>query len=169
MINKYGAAFSALLLTTSVTACAAESNADLRTQPLEKIAPYPQPEKGMSRQVIYLPAQEHEEDLRVELVAGKMLEVDCNRHFFGGALKTETLSGWGYDYFVLENISGPASTMMACPNPQKTAKFVRVNLGESAMQRYNSKLPLVIYAPAGVEVKYRLWRADAQLLNAEQK
>jgi ecotin len=26
--------------------------------------------------------------------------------------------------------------------------------------RYNSRLPLVIYVPEGVEVRYRVWRAD---------
>lgn len=169
MMKKYTTVLSMILLTASAGAFATESQVDPSTQPLEKVAPYPQPEKGMTRQVIYLPAQENEHDLRVELVVGKTLEVDCNRQILGGQMKSETLSGWGYDYFVLESVSGPASTMMACPDGKKESRFVQVNLGDQAMQRYNSKLPLVVYAPQGVEVKYRIWRADAELQAAQQK
>lgn len=169
MMKKYNTVLMMMLMTAATGVFAAESQPDFSAQPLEKVAPYPQPEKGMTRQVIYLPAQENEHDYRVEVVAGKTLEVDCNRQILGGELKTETLSGWGYDYLVLEKVSGPASTMMACPDGKKEQRFVQVNLGEQAMQRYNSKLPLVIYAPQGVDVKYRIWRADAELLPAQQK
>ena len=31
--------------------------------------------------------------------------------------------------------------------------------GEPVMLRYNSKLPLVIFAPQDVEIRYRLWSA----------
>ncbi len=48
--------------------------------PLEKIAPYPQAEKGMKRQVIQLTPQEDESTLKVELLIGQTLEVDCNLH-----------------------------------------------------------------------------------------
>lgn len=51
----------AAFATTS--AWAAES-----VQPLEKIAPYPQAEKGMKRQVIQLTPQEDESTLKVELL-----------------------------------------------------------------------------------------------------
>ena len=32
--------------------------------------------------------------------------------------------------------------------------------GEPFLIRYNSKLPIVVYAPEGVEVQYRVWKAD---------
>ena len=54
----------AAFATTS--AWAAES-----VQPLEKIAPYPQAEKGMKRQVIQLTPQEDESTLKVELLIGQ--------------------------------------------------------------------------------------------------
>ncbi|MCX2960070.1 MAG: ecotin, partial [Serratia symbiotica] len=67
--------FSGLLMAVSVSALAAK-DIDISKQPLEKIAPYPQAEKGMSRQVIFLPKQENEQNYQVELQIGKTLSVD---------------------------------------------------------------------------------------------
>lgn len=72
----------AAFATTS--AWAAES-----VQPLEKIAPYPQAEKGMKRQVIQLTPQEDESTLKVELLIGQTLEVDCNLHRPAGSWKAK--------------------------------------------------------------------------------
>ncbi|HAK2438086.1 TPA: serine protease inhibitor ecotin [Salmonella enterica] len=135
-------------------------------QPLEKSAPYPQAEKGMKRQVITLTPQQDESTLKVELLIGQTLNVDCNQHRLGGTLETKTLEGWGYDYYVFDNVTSPVSTMMACPDGKKEQKFVTAWLGEDGMVRYNSKLPIVVYTPANVDVKYRIWKADANVQNA---
>lgn len=135
-------------------------------QPLEKTAPYPQAEHGMKRQVIDLPAQIDEANFKVELLIGQTLDVDCNAHRLGGQLTSKTLEGWGYDYYVFDKVTSPVSTMMACPDGKKTAKFVTASLGEHSLLRYNSKLPIVVYTPANIEVKYRIWKADEKVESA---
>ena len=154
--------FAASLLAiacVSASAVAAE-------QPLEKIAPYPKAEQGMKRQVIQLPQQQDESALKVELLIGQTLEVDCNQHRLGGKLESKTLEGWGYDYYVFDKVTSPVSTMMACPDGKKEQKFVTAYLGDDGMLRYNSKLPIVVYTPANVDVKFRIWKAEDNVQNA---
>lgn len=137
-------------------------------KPLESIAPYPKAEEGFRRHVIYLPPLKNEDNARVELIMGKMLEVDCNRHMLGGKLETKTLEGWGFDYFVLSSVNGPMSTMMACPDGKKTKAFVTIN-NLNDLKRYNSRLPIVVYAPKDVQVKYRIWNASNKISTAIEK
>ena len=35
-------------------------------------------------------------------------------------------------------------------------------VGDGFMLRYNSKLPIVLYVPKDVEVRYRVWSASEQ-------
>lgn len=165
MNNQMKMFIPAVVFAALASASAWANNSDT-AQPLEKIAPYPQAEKGMKRQVITLTPQQDESTLKVELLIGQTLNVDCNQHRLGGTLETKTLEGWGYDYYVFDNVTSPVSTMMACPEGKKEQKFVTAWLGEDGMLRYNSKLPIVVYTPANVDVKYRIWKADANVQNA---
>ena len=125
----------------------------------DDLKPFPDADAGFVRHVIRLPALDNEENHKVELVPGKTIEVDCNRHWFGGTWSPESISGWGYSYYLLVDVSGPASTMMACPpGEEKKLQFVPVRI-EDSIVRYNSKLPIVVYTPAEVEVRYRVWSA----------
>lgn len=142
------------------------STAFAATPKLESIAPYPAADKGMTRQVITLPPQTNEENFKVELVIGQNMMVDCNRVLISGEIERGTIDGWGFDYLVLGKIGQPATTMMACPDNKKHEAFVPVNLGQEGIQRYNSKLPIVVYVPEGITVKYRFWRADDELQTA---
>lgn len=131
------------------------------------LSPFPQAEKGMKRQVIQLPEQQDEAQYKVELLIGQKLEVDCNQHRLGGTLTSKTLEGWGYDYYLFDKVTSPVSTMMACPDGKKTEKFVTAYLGDHSLLRYNSKLPIVVYTPDNIDVKYRLWKADEKVENAD--
>jgi ecotin len=52
--------------------------------------------------------------------------------------------------------------MAVDPNTPKVDRFITV-AGEPLLLRYNSKLPVVVYVPEGVEVRYRVWQAPAEL------
>ena len=132
---------------------------------LEDVAPYPKAEAGFKRHVIQLPPQKQEQGYKVEILGGKTLDVDCNSQRLGGSLQEQTLQGWGYPLYRLEQVSGPMSTLMACPDGTRKRAFVPV-VGEGFMLRYNSKLPVVIYAPQDVEVRYRIWSAAKKVKTA---
>lgn len=166
MNSKMKTIVPAVLLAAFASTSAWAATSDANTQPLEKIAPYPKAEKGMKRQVIQLTPQEDESTLKVELLIGQTPEVDCNHHRLGGELASKTLEGWGYDYYVFDKVTSPVSTMMACPDGKKEQKFVTAYLGDAGMVRYNSKLPIVVYTPANVEVKYRIWKAEDKVQDA---
>lgn len=152
--------FAIALLAAAYVSTSAFASETSKEQPLEKVAPYPQAEKGMKRQVIQLPVQQDEANFKVELLIGQTLEVDCNQHRLGGQLESKTLEGWGYDYYVFDKVTSPVSTMMACPDGKKEKKFVTAYLGDNSLLRYNSKLPIVVYTPENIDVKYRVWKAD---------
>jgi hypothetical protein len=53
-----------------------------------------------------------------------------------------------------------AGTLMAVdPDAPLVDRFVTLG-GEAQLLRYNSRVPLVVYLPADVELRHRLWRAD---------
>ena len=135
---------------------------------LEEIAPFPKPESGFTRQVIHLAPQAQEDGYQVEILAGKTLTVDCNRQRLGGILEEKNLEGWGYPFYRLEKVIGPMSTLMACPGGKSKKDFVPV-VGDGFMLRYNSKLPIVLYVPKDVEVRYRIWSASSNIEKAVQE
>ena len=124
---------------------------------LNDMKPYPNAETGQQRMVFRVPVSEYEGDKKVEIIVGKVIPVDCNIVSFSGNLDTETAQGWGYSYYVVNQIIGPSTTMMACPSDQALEdKFIKVR-GNGYLVRYNSKLPYVVYTPSGFEVRYRVW------------
>ena len=133
--------------------------------PDQDLEPWPSADAGETRFVIRLPALDDESGRRIELQIGKDLDVDCNRHWFGGAFERGVVSGWGYPMYRLTDVAGPASTMMACPAEEKRRAFVVVNLDDPFIN-YNSKLPIVVYVPEGFEVGYRIWSAPEQMQKA---
>lgn len=129
----------------------------------ENMKAFPPPEKGMVRYVLQLSKQEDEFAFKVELIVGKTVRVDTNRYFFGGKIEKQVIKGWGFSQYVLSTLGPMAGTLMATDtNVPKTDRFITLG-GEQYLIRYNSRLPIVVYVPEGVEVRYRIWSAgDSQ-------
>ncbi len=130
-------------------------------QARENLKAYPAAGEGMKRFVVYLAERPNEEDYRVEVQVGKTVEVDgANRHFFAGRLEEETIEGWGFPKYVVKELGPMAGTRIGVdPNAPKVKRFVGLG-GDPNLMRYNSKLPLVVYVPAGAEVRVRVWKAE---------
>ena len=130
---------------------------------------FPPPEEGQLRYVVQLPAQDDETNFKVELIVGKTVQVDeKNQYFFGGQILEETIAGWGFPRYIVKALGPMAGTLMAVdPNAPKVDRFIRLG-GGPYLVRYNSRLPIVIYVPEGVEVRYRIWKADPEAKIAEE-
>ena len=125
---------------------------------------FPAAEEGMVRYVLQLPKQADESVFKVELIIGKTVQVDeGNRYFFGGNIEKDTIKGWGYPRYKVSKLGPMAGTLMAVdPNAPKVTKFITL-AGEPYIIRYNSRLPIVVYVPEGVEVRYRIWTTGAEV------
>jgi len=61
-----------------------------------------------------------------------------------------------------------AGTMMAVdPHAPKVNRFIALG-GEPYLISYNSRLPVVVYAPEGVEIRYRIWSAGPETKAVEK-
>jgi ecotin len=52
-------------------------------------------------------------------------------------------------------------------NAPKVDRFITL-AGEPYLIRYNSRLPIVVYVPAEVEVRYRIWSAEPESRTMEK-
>jgi len=146
--------------------------------PLLDLKPYPAPAAGEQRWVIQLnpllrPSADasisnNPADWRVQLLVGQELEVDCNQHRFTGRLRSERLPGLGYGVYRVEQPGPMLSTRKACPGQPPTKQFVP--LGDRPfVLPFNASLPIVVYAPDGFTVHYRLWKAENSSQAAQQR
>jgi len=141
-----------------------------RAIPRLDLTPYPAPATGERRWVIQLPgllpaSSDHKvsptpSDWRVELIIGRELEVDCNTRRFGGKVRSETLPGLGYPIYRVKEVGPVVSTRMAC-SPGSASRKAFVPMGSKPfVVPYNASLPIVIYAPKDLDVRWRLWKAE---------
>ena len=152
MVKRSCSIVALLLLWSTVSAGAAEA-----------MKAFPPADPGMVRYVLQLPKQADESAFKVELIVGKTVQVDeGNRYFFGGTIEEVTIEGWGFPRYVVSKLGPMAGTLMAVdPNAPKASRFVALG-GEPYLLRYNSQSPIVVYAPEGVEARYRVWNAEPQ-------
>ena len=117
----------------------------------------------MTRHVLQLPEEKDETALKLELIVGKTVSLNAeNRYFFGGRIDAVNIEGWGFTRYVVEKLGPMAGTLMAPdPNAPKVDRFITLG-GEPYLIRYNSRLPVVVYVPEGVDVRYRIWRAGPE-------
>jgi len=165
----------AVLLLTGVlfNGCQPSDMNDTQPSPQEtksqKQIPWPAPNSEQNRFIINLPTVQNSQSNEVELIIGKDMKVDtCNQFFFGGSLQKETLQGWGYDYYVAKP-TGMTGTRRACLDNKQVTKFVQMHTRDNMKVRYNSKLPIVVYAPKDFKVSYKLWTQDNTLHTATAK
>ena len=131
--------------------------------PSPAMRPFPPAENGFKRTVIHLQALANEGANKLEIIIGKTLKIDCNKHWYIGHLSEDAVRGLGVTYFSLKLVTGPTSTLYACPaGQQEHDAFVPVQLDEG-LSPYNSKFPVVVYVPNEFEVHYRVWTAKEAL------
>lgn len=119
------------------------------------LTPFPKASEGMVRHVIFVDKKADESLYKLEIIPGKVMSVDNNIHRLMGEIAEKDLEGWGYTYYEFSSNGQAASTLMATMGP-KVDKFISA---QPLLVRYNSKLPVVVYAPEGYDIRYRIWKA----------
>ncbi|CAH7428470.1 hypothetical protein VCHA53O466_50495 [Vibrio chagasii] len=114
---------------------------------------------NLVKHTFVLPTLEDESEAKVEVRASILTNVDCNTRNLGNFI-VGTVEGWGYSYLSLENLN-VSSTMMHCHESERSNTQERVWTPKGELHRYNSKLPLVVYAPDGADVDFRVWKPEA--------
>lgn len=149
-MNKWNLLTVALMLSAAALAQAADN-----------MKAFPPADEGMTRHVLELHPQLDESAYKVEIIVGKTLNLDADNHyFFGGKIEAESIPGWGFTRYVVDDLGVMGGTLMAVdPRAPKVDRFVKL-AGEPYLIRYNSKLPVVVYAPEDAEVRYRIWSAE---------
>ncbi len=141
------------------TLSAAGSAPVAAAEPLD-LRPYPPAAPGERRWLISVEASPASRgDQRVELIVGRTLRVDCNRHHLLGSIAEESVPGWGVPLYRVNGGQPMVSTRMACPDQAQRPRFVVMG-GPPLLVPVNPRLPIVVVAPENLEVRWRLWRAE---------
>ncbi len=137
------------------------SNSNLMAQSHTKICEnttmFPQAKENYKQLCLNVSPKKNETNYKIEIFIGKNQLVDCNHHFLIGDIQKEILKGWGYEYYTVESQGETASTMMACPDNNKTIKFVHL---PSLLLNYNSQLPIIVYIPNDFKIHYKIWKRN---------
>lgn len=115
--------------------------------------------EGFDRYIIMMgkKTDKNENSRKIEIIPGKTMKVDCNKHWFAGKLEEKTLEGYGYKYYQYIGSTEVASTRKGCLDEILNNEFVK---GKSIIASYNGAQPIVVYVPKGMEIKYKIWEAQ---------
>ncbi|MFV0437358.1 MAG: ecotin family protein [Desulfopila sp.] len=130
----------------------------------DNLKAFPPAENGMVRYVLQVPAREEEPLHRLELLVGKTLMLDeHNIYRLEGKIVEKPIEGWAYIRYVVERVGPLLGTRMAAvADAPQVERFVAIG-GTPYLIPYNSRVPVVVYVPDGVEVRYRLWSGATKI------
>lgn len=129
------------------------------TEVTKALKAYPESLEGYERYVLLLPEiKDSQKELKVEIIPGVEMEVDCNKYGLSGEFVEKNIEGWGYSYLIFESDGSVRSTLMACPDDTRRIEVVT---GATHLMNYNSRLPVVVFIPKkdNLSVQYRVWQA----------
>lgn len=147
------------------------------------LSAYPAPAAGERRWVIQLPGvlpptsnpaiSPNPRDWRVQLIVGQMAPVDCNQTSFQARLRplaadaaSSSVAGAAPRSLALafrvEAVGPLVSTRMACPAGEPKRQAFVARAGKPFVVPYNASVPIVVYAPKPLELRWRLWKAERQ-------
>lgn len=118
---------------------------------------YPEAKEGHKRHVINLPERDHEERMRIEIYAGVNQEVDCNSYGLTGTIEPKILDGFGHQYYEVQTDGQLIGTLKACADGITTLRYINML---PTMTGYNSRTPIVIYAPQNVQIRYKIYETN---------
>lgn len=141
------------------------------------LSPYPAPAAGERRWVIQLPGvlpptrdpalSPDPREWRVQLIVGQTALVDCNQHAFAGRMRHWRLSEDTPMLFRVDAVGPLVSTRMACPPDQPRRQTFVTMAGKPYVVPYVVSRPIVVYAPAALQVRWRLWKAEREAREAQ--
>lgn len=143
-----------LLITLFSAACGST-----KTGPMSNVVPAHMLD-GYYAHALSVPSPEKESGdlpVKIEIVPGKKMEVDCNHHSLMGQFTQKELSD-GNRYYVFESNGETASTLMGCPDNTKHMEFIQ---GRTVFIDSRDALPPIVYASEGIEVKQRNWNPSS--------
>ena len=118
---------------------------------------YPTVRAELNRHVIWLDPQQHEQQLKVEIVATKQHMKDCNQGSFSADFSQKYLKDGRHAYYQIGKTGHYISTLMGCPDVGNL-EDIAIYLSGNTMQPYQSDSPIIVYAPQEIQVSYRIWQ-----------
>ena len=141
--------------------------------PLLELSDLPRPAAGERRWLIQLPGvlrpgadpglSADPADWRLQLIVGQMVLLDCNRQSFNG--RWQRLNPEAEQGPLQHRVTavGPlASTRMACPPDQPRRRVFLPMVAEPLLLPYSVSRPIVVDAPAPLELRWRLWKPERE-------
>ncbi|MFW1735996.1 ecotin family protein [Acinetobacter sp. ULE_I001] len=120
---------------------------------------YPPVKKDQNRNVIVLEPKENEDDYRVLITASIEGMQDCNTKSRSAKYTEKVVEGMQYPYYEVGKIGDVVTTLMGCSEMPQMGE-IPINLSGNTILRYNSKLPIVVYASNGIKINSKIFKLE---------